>query len=314
MDQEEASEFIYLLPGSLDDGRVEITRRENELRTLSDELGRWVQNLPALNPISGEPFTAEQTLSEREARTGVKRQLELCWRRQTELDDFDHLLQPSFELNLSQTTTGELPVIHADFSHVSHLYMRGSHGQASGVARFIEYFPNLKGLTVYEHQLGNIPEVVFRMGDLTYLALSDCNITLTQQTVLELAQMERIDALDLSDNPLGRAPDISQMNELSVLLLDNTGITELPPGLFQLKNLDMADLSDNAISHIPSDIFELSLEFAGRINLRGNPMSEETVQRLIAYFRETSVDFGVDAVINRAEMEVSTSENSETEE
>ena len=66
--------------------------------------------------------------------------------------------------------------------------------------------------------------------------------------------MERIDALNLSDNPLGRAPDISQMNELSVLL-DNTGITELPPGLLQLKSLDLADLSDNAVSHVPGDIF-----------------------------------------------------------
>lgn len=127
------------------------------------------------------------------------------------------------------------------------------------------------------------------------------------------AKPERINALDLSDNPLGRAPDISQMNELSVLL-DSTGITELPPGLLQLKNLDLADLSNNAISHIPSDIFELSMACAGRINLRGNPLSEDSVQRLIAYFGANRIDFGVDAVINRAEFEVSTSEDSETEE
>jgi hypothetical protein len=35
---------------------------------------------------------------------------------------------------------------------------------------------------------------------------------------------------------------------------------------------------DNAISHIPGDIVELSMEFAGRINLRGNPLSQDSVQ------------------------------------
>ena len=55
------------------------------------------------------------------------------------------------------------------------------------------------------------------------------------------------------------------------------------------------------------------MEFAGRINLRGNPLSEVSVQRLIAYFGANRIDLGVDAVINRAEIEVSTSEDSQTE-
>ncbi len=314
MDQEMASELLYLLPGSLHDGTVEITRRENELRGLTEALARWADDLPQVHPLTGEPFTAAQLLVEQAARETFSNQLELCWRRETELDDFDEALLPTYELNLSSEVSGELPVIDADFSHVSHLYMKGHFAGASGVGRFVEYFPNLKGLTLYEYRLGNIPEAIFRMSELTYLALSDCEIVLTPQSALELAEMAHLDALDLSSNPLGRAPDISQMSELSVLMLDNTGITELPPGLLQLQNLDLADLSDNAISHVPSDILELTAEFAGKISLRGNPLSAEAVQQLIVYFRQNRIDFGVDAVINGAELEVSSSTGSEVDE
>ncbi|MNL63989.1 hypothetical protein D3C87_1881610 [compost metagenome] len=81
----------------------------------------------------------------------------------------------------------------------------------------------------------------------------------------------------------------------------------------QLKSLETVDLSDNAISRIPADLLELPLEVAESINLRGNPFSEDSLQILIEYFRLTSVDFGVQEVIDRAELEVSTSEASEPE-
>ncbi|MFD2883003.1 hypothetical protein ACFS4T_08790 [Pseudomonas lini] len=152
------------------------------------------------------------------------------------------------------------------------------------------------------------------MGDLTALSMTDCQLTLTAQSALELAQMERLDYLDLSDNPLGATPDVSQMPRLTTLLLNDTGIAELPPGLLQLKFLDTVDLSANAITHIPADILELSVDVGESINLRGNPLSEESVQTLISYFRQTGVDFGVDAVMDQAEMEVSSSEGSDVDE
>ena len=98
------------------------------------------------------------------------------------------------------------------------------------------------------------------------------------------------------------------------LLLSNTVISELPAGLLQLKSLEVADLSDNAITHIPRDILEVPLETAESINLRGNPFTEESVQTLIAYFEQSGIDFGVEAVIEQAEMQVSTSEDSEPDE
>ena len=314
LDQEDASEFVYLLPGTFADGRVEITRLETELDTLSNDLSAWTANVPAVHPVSGAPFTAQELLNEHWIRDEFKRIVERCWRRQTELDDFNQQLHPTYDLTLPIIITGDLPAMRADFSHVSLLYLHSNDGLTSGAGRFLESFPRLKGLTIRNYRQESLPEPIFRMGDLTALSMTDCQLTLTAQSALELAQMERLDYLDLSFNPLGATPDVSQMPRLTTLLLNNTGITELPPGLLQLKSLDTVDLSANAITYIPADILELPLDVGESINLRDNPLSEESVQRLISYFRQTGVDFGVDAVIDQAEMEVSSSEGSDVDE
>lgn len=313
LDREEASEFIYLLPGTLAEGRVEIERLEVEFNTLSANLATWTADVPDRHPVSGEPFTAQELQNEHGARDALKNALEQCWQRETE-QEYDQSLGPYFELNLTTIINGDLPVLNAGFNHVTHVYMRSLPGHTTGAARFLESFANLRSLTIYDYQLGNIPEAIFTMADLKYLALSDCEITLTEQTALALAQLEHLDFLDLSGNPLGRTPDVSQMNDLSTLLLDNTGITELPDGLLKLTNLETVNLNDNAITHIPHDILELPLEIAESINLRGNPLNADSVQTLIAYFKKTSTDFGVEAVIEQAEMEVSTSEGSDVDE
>ncbi|MCU1748380.1 dermonecrotic toxin domain-containing protein [Pseudomonas sp. 6D_7.1_Bac1] len=310
MDQEEASEFVYLLPGTLTDGRTELTRLETELETLRNDLSAWTADIPAVHPVSGVPFTAQQLLEEHSIRDEFNRIVERCWRRQTDLDEFNQHLQSTYELTLPTIITGDLPVLRADFSHVSLLYLHSDEGLTSGVGGFLQSFPRLKGLTIRNYRLGNVPEEVFRMGDLTALSLTDCQITLTTQTTLGLAQMDRLDYLDLSDNPLGITPDISQMPHLTTLLLNDTGITELPPGLLQFKDMETVDLSANAITHIPTDILELPVDVSESINLRGNPLSEESVQRLISYFQQT----GVDAVIDQAEMEVSSSGDSDADE
>jgi hypothetical protein len=43
-------------------------------------------------------------------------------------------------------------------------------------------------------------------------------------------------------------------------------------------------------------------------------LSEESLLRLISYYERTGADFGVDEVINRGEMDISTSEGSEIDE
>jgi len=311
LDQEQASDFIYSLPGTLVEGRAELTRLETEYETLTHQLAVWTADIPPLHPETGAPFTDQQLSLEQWTRDEFKELVERCWRREPDPDEDEQ--QPGSILTLMTTITGDLPALNADFSHVIQLHLHSSQGLTTGANRFLENFPRLKSLSILAYRLDSIPDAIFRLSDLTALALSNCNITLSAQTVLELAQMDKIDYLDLSHNPLGAPPDLSQMADLSVLLLTNTGISELPPGLPQLQMLDLADLSDNAITHIPREILELPMQIGESIVLRGNPISAESLQTLITYFQQTTVDFGLESVIEQAELEVSDSEDSEIE-
>jgi Leucine-rich repeat (LRR) protein len=313
LDREMASDFIYRLPGTLEQGRVELTRLETEYDALTTALAVWTADTPAVHPATGEPLSPEEELIEHNTRDELKRMIEKCWRKETEVDDFNQSMEPSFELVLDTLVIGELPALSADFSYVSHLYLRSRDGLTTVGDGFLRCFPRLKGLTIREYRLGALPESVFRMNQLQALVLPDCEITLTADTVMGLAGMEHLDFLDLAGNPLLLTPDVSQMPDMATLILDQTQISELPRGLLNLTRLDIANLNDNAIFDLPSAIAELPAEVAERINLRGNPLSQRSLGLLLDYFRRTGNDFGVEEVIHLAEMEVSHSDDSTVE-
>ncbi|TPG79037.1 dermonecrotic toxin domain-containing protein [Pseudomonas arsenicoxydans] len=313
MEVEQASEFVYELPGTLEIGRTYLTRLEEELTQLKNDLSAWTADVPDRHPVTGEPFSADQLAAEQANRDELKQALEKCWQRESELDDFNDALEPTFELTVRQVINGELPAMSADFSHVSALEIHSAEG-ATRLGRFLESFHNLKSLRLRECDLGDIPDAVFKMGRLRSLSLPHCRVSLSAKTASALAGMEQLDFLDLSFNPLERTPDLSQMPDLSTVLLNDTGITGIPDGLLRLTGLDWADLSMNAITEVPSDLLEMPVDIAENITLRGNPFSQESLARLVRYFELTRADFGVDEVINQGEMQVSTSEGSEIDE
>ncbi|MFJ4196857.1 dermonecrotic toxin domain-containing protein [Pseudomonas sp. NPDC089534] len=314
IDRDQASYFLYLLPGTTGDARARLGQLELELTTLEFDLAAWTADVPALHPLSNQPFSPRQLMLEHLARDEFKQNVLRCWRRETELNDIDEPEQPGHILRLETRITGELPALRADFRHVSMIHLTSQTGLATDISRFLESFPNLSILSLRGFRLENIPEPVFRMSKLISLNLPDCLITLSPQSALALAQMDRMKYLELSDNPLSLTPDIRQMTNLISVQLDNCGLTELPEGLFQLKDLETVGLTDNAITEIPPDILELPMEIAEIVELRGNPLSQESMRLLSAYFRTTAVDFGVEAIIEQTEMEITDSEDSETEE
>lgn len=310
---EQASEFVYELSGTLEDGRVELKRMELELSQLNDDLSAWTADLPTRHPSTGEPFTSLQVLFEHSARDEFKQLVERCWRQDTELDDFNEALEPTYELVFKSVINGQLPTLSATFERVSMVELVSADG-ATQIGRFLESFPNLKSLKLLDYNLGEIPAGLFKMGQLRALSMPGCSVALSAESVAALAGMENLDYLDLSQNPLGNTPDLSQMPRLATVLLHETGITEIPRGLMQVDELDMADLSDNAITDIPGDLQEMPLEVAQNLILSGNRFSDESLSRLISYFERTGVDFGVQEVIDQGQMEVSSSEGSEVDE
>jgi Leucine-rich repeat (LRR) protein len=311
---QEASQFFYRLAGLTHDARIELTRLENEYSSLREDLDAWTGDIPAINPFTNNPFTLVELEEEQSARDEFKALVEECWRKESEFDELGGHGETLYELNLPTTIIGELPALNADFSHVSTLTLFSEEGATSGANQFLNCFPKLRTLNIREFSLEDIPQAVFRMGDLTVLYLTECNITLSAHSRAALGEMVNLEILDLSFNPLALAPDLRQLNSLTDLILNNTGIERIPNGLFQLKRLMKADLSSNAITEMPSDILELPGEVAEAINFRDNPFDAQSQIILTAYFKKHGMDFGIESTIDEAEMEVSTSEGSEIDE
>jgi Leucine-rich repeat (LRR) protein len=152
------------------------------------------------------------------------------------------------------------------------------------------------------------------MGPLNSLSLPNCRITLSAQSASALAGMEGIEYLDLAHNPLQLTPDFSQMQSLATVVMHDTGLREIPRGLLDKAALDWVDLSNNAITDVPSDILEMTTDQADVLHLSNNPFSEATLLRLIAHYEKTGIDFGIEAVIQRGEVQMATSDESEADE
>lgn len=293
LDDEQASAFIYRLDGSLADGRSELTRLETELATLLGDLAAWEADLP-VNDISGQPLDAAERLKEEQNRARFKEELLTCWRK-TPLegaDIDDHRFASSLPLR------GELPTLTAQFGHVSDLYLLSVSDHSPRIGRFLEAFPSLDSLDIRGYDLRTVPEAIFRMGRLTSLSLPECNITLTPNDVHGLAGLHTLELLHLQDNPLGLAPDLSNLQALTDLDLSTTGIREIPRGALGNFNWMEIDLSGNEISEMPDELMEVPAYVGDRYDLRGNPFSIRAMNRIRAYFQETGNTLNVDGILD----------------
>lgn len=287
---EQASEFIYRLPGSLADGRLELARKHAELEALRRDLTVWMTDIPN-HPLTGQPLSAVHLLQEQHKRLLFKESLERCWQRIAPATPF---LEPGFISNLS--IMGDLPVLTADFGHVRGLYLMSSDLSAPSFTRFLDYFPNLESLAIRGYQLNNVPEAVFRMGQLREMSLSECHITLTTQTLHALGSMDNLLSLNLSNNPLGLTPDISRLDALLTLDLSNTAITQPPKGLFNSHGLRFAYLNDNAITEMPIELIEAEPVYTANFDFRNNPLSPQSLQRVAAYYYKTGNTLNIPGV------------------
>ncbi|MGE1156910.1 dermonecrotic toxin domain-containing protein [Pseudomonas kitaguniensis] len=145
-----------------------------------------------------------------------------------------------------------LPTLPA-LKHVTHLYM-GECEFSSDRASFLEHFPNLQTLNLQGNLLETLPAPVAQMRLLEELNLGTNRIVLDAQAVSQLRKMSRLRRLNLADNPLGAAPDISLMPDLNVLQLGNTKIEEWPIGLFAQPRSEsfILELHGNPITTLPS--------------------------------------------------------------
>ena len=294
MSDSQASTFLdelgvveELLPDALQ-------QREDELANLQQALNTWVGTRD-LHPVS-----ETHAILVREAdRRGVADLLEHCWRRSTPRLQAADGRDIGHRLELPAVRIGQLPTLAADFSHVGHLRMVGMDLRELPET-FLNVFTGLRWLELSRNRLVEIPQAIQGRTGLTKLYLQSNRIVWSAASGERLASLVRLKILQLDDNPLAMAPDVSALTELHLLHLRDTQITTWPGGVANLGHLNRLDLRSNRIVTIPEVVLPVDAQAQAQVAsvnrataLHDNPLSSDSLARLQAYRATTGIDLGL---------------------
>jgi hypothetical protein len=262
-----------------------LARLENEYLTLVNDLEIWGADVPARHPLTDVALTAEAFAVQQRNRAAFVEVVKACWSQRLTAENRFDTRRFFSKLDI----LGELPALTADFSHVSEFLLINSSGYLSGRG-FFKNFPGLEYLTIRGVRLDSFPVETFPMRSLVSLTLDNCNLHLTQVTAEGLGHLERLEELELDNNPLGLTPNVGYLKSLERLSLKSTGLTEAPFGLFGLEKMRFADLTFNQIVDLPEELFEVSDTQPTNFNFCNNPLSKESQQRISAYDEKSGLD------------------------
>lgn len=103
--------------------------------------------------------------------------------------------------------------------------------------------------------------------------------------------MDQLTRLSMNHNILAEIPlELYALKNLSVLELGSNELSEVPQGISNLTSLKKLDLSRNQISTLPEEITALS-ETLAELNLHGNQIPREEIERLIEAMPKTNIRF-----------------------
>ncbi|WP_112193175.1 dermonecrotic toxin domain-containing protein [Pseudomonas sp. LG1E9] len=228
---EQVTAFIESLG---EDVRGELSRRELEYRTLKKTLKVWAQ---ARGPQALNPHSVEWRVSEE-----IKR----CWRRETGSQLHIRVPRDSFY-------RVDIPAIKGGFDHVRELVLSNVTWGGDSTALFLENFTELNSLSITGAEMTELPAVIGDMKQLTSLKLNANGLQLTEHSAGLLSDLNALQVLDLSSNPLGVTPDFSGMPHLRELNLYWTRIERWPSGLREQAGLERLDLRQNRLQQVPQD-------------------------------------------------------------
>lgn len=287
-----ADNFVFALPGSMADVDTALSRLETEYENLSAELQEWATDVPRQHPNLGITLDIGTRAQEQLNRSAFKGKVEAAWRRETELDEESLDEKPTYLLAINTPIMGALPALRTRLEHVTTVEFEGL-PTTLAVDDFLRSFNRVQTLRVSGCTLGNLPPVLLDLPHLTTLELPRCAITLTPSTARSINDLQSLEFLELSENPLQHAPHVSNLQQLTSLHLRNTRISELPHGVFQRANLNYLDLSRNQIREITPDLLGMEQTFHEDSDLSANPWSTQSLEYLREYYRRTGMDFQV---------------------
>lgn len=289
----ERARVISTLPSNEVEARDVLAQRTRELESMRDDLEVWTLNIPAVNQRTGDILPPNAIVARVQDRRAFSRELERALRRQTAFDN--HYADPArdgFELTFTRVLVEDMPVINADFSHVTYLSLNGQ-GPITGINEFLQHFPRLRVLELRNFELDRLPDAVSTLQNLTELRLENSSITLTPDSAAGLAGLEHLEYIDLDDNPLNITPDFSNMTNLNTVHLRNTELTHFPLSLLGLSEIEVIDLSENLITELPTELFEAPAYITAGLDLEDNPLSQESLRRVREYFAQTEIGMNI---------------------
>ncbi|MDI6934790.1 NEL-type E3 ubiquitin ligase domain-containing protein [Serratia sp. Se-PFBMAAmG] len=250
---------------------AELVRLASELETLSRSLHTWSRQ--AVGRL------------QRADRHSFAEALQRCWQRRA--DDTDATLPGAFRLTIRNLTVEQLPDLpeQVHFEHVRELSLMAM-GISEIPAGFLRAFRTLRIIELMGNRLDRIPAGLGQLTLLRQLDLFGNQIVLDAGQSMMLANLEHLEYINLSYNPLGQVFSVQRMARLRHLYLRATGLAVLPDGLFGRFELLLADLRDNDITRVPARFYRAPAWISAAVRLEGNPLPEGDALRLEAFMRD----------------------------
>lgn len=184
-----------------------------------------------------------------------------------------------------------------DFKHVEELELSDNPQLTWVHPQFLARFPRLERLHLRNNRCATLPELAVPLR-LISLDLQGNRITWDDLAQVRLERSPNLLHLDLSDNPLLRAPDIGNLRGLQLVSLDNASLTHLPLGLDRLPpptetsdgiGLSVLDLSDNQFIALPEGLV-FPEHVARAMELESDWLTPAIRDQVDAYYQAHGVD------------------------
>lgn len=271
----QSAEFLAGLRANGVSLEIQLARLSTEFQSLERALERWARGPVSWRAVTDTYSVPVSELSRRQAADIIKR----CWQRQTPVAGAAARRLSGYMLDLHGITTGDLPHLPGNFSHVTALNLSRTYISEQSASELITKMPGLRWLNIENNFLRGVPSGVRHLQSLTRLTLANNRITLTPFMTATLRPLHNLRLLNLERNPLGSFLDVSTLPRLVNLFLRSTGIEQAPQGVFELPEMIALDLRSNRITTLPDEFFT-SPRAAHHTLLDNNPLTIGTRARI----------------------------------